>query len=115
MPLTLSHCLPTDAPELARASQAIWSPIPRNKVTFGQVPSAELLKMYEKEFFDGMTSQKQYKLPQQKHYLKVTDDATGEIAACGVWIYLPKGYCTEDEYVSPYLSFFGPLEEFSQK
>ena len=47
-----------------------------------------------------MTIKKQYKLPQHKHYLKVTDDATGEIAACGVWVYLPEGYCIEDEYVA---------------
>lgn len=97
MPLTLSHCLPTDAPELARASHAIWSPIPRNKVAFGGVPASKMLKMYEKDFHDGMTVEKQYKLPQQKHYLKVTDDATGEIAASGVWVYLPEGYCTEDD------------------
>lgn len=53
--------------------------------------------MYEKTFHDGMTVQKQYNLPQQKHYLKVTDDATGEIAACGVWVYLPEGYCADDD------------------
>lgn len=58
-----------------------------------------MLKMYEKQFYDGMTVQKQYKRPQQKHYLKVTDDASGEIAASGVWVYLPEGYCPEDEYV----------------
>ncbi|CAD6591415.1 MAG: hypothetical protein ASARMPREDX12_005157 [Alectoria sarmentosa] len=97
MPLTLSHCLPTDAPELARTSLAIWSPIPRNKVAFGKVSESSRLKMYEEDFYDGMTTKKQYKLPQRKHYLKVTDDATGEIAACGVWVYLPEGYCIEDD------------------
>lgn len=99
MSLTLSYCLPSDAPELARASEAIWSPIPRNEVAFGKVPEAERLKMYEKEFHNGMTVKKQCKLPQQKHFLKVTDDASGEIAGYGVWIFLPEGYCTEDEYV----------------
>lgn len=99
MSLTLSPCVPTDAPELARASLAIWSPIPRNRVTFAHVPPAALLQMYEKDFRDGMTSshQKQYRLPQQKHHLKVTDDATGEIAAYAVWVYLPEGYCAEDD------------------
>ena len=54
-----------------------------------------------------MTAQRQYKLPQRKHYLKVTDDATGEIAACGVWVYLPEGYCAaDDEEAEP-----GPLPE----
>ena len=97
MPLTLSYCHPTDAPELARISHAIWSSMPRNNAAFGQVPEAEMLKMYEGFFYDGMTCQKQYRLPQQKHFLKVTDDATGEIAGIGVWTYLPEGYCTEDE------------------
>ena len=55
--------------------------------------------MREKGFHDGMTVPEQHKLPQQKHYLKITDDATGEIAAYAVWIHLPEGYCTEDEYV----------------
>lgn len=97
MPLTLNHCHPADNPEFARASHAIWSPIPRNKVAFGRVPEAEMLRMYDRDFHDGMTVRKQYKLPQQKHNLKVPNDATGEIAASGVWVYLPAGYCTEDD------------------
>ena len=100
MPLTLSYCTPTDAPELSRASQAIWSPMPLNKAAWGKVPLPELIKKYEKDFYDGMTAQKQRRLPQQRHYLKVTDDATGEIAAYGVWFHLPEGYCAEDECVS---------------
>ena len=99
MPLTLSHCLPTDAPELARVSAAIWLPIPNHKTAWGKVPEPELLKKYEKDFYDSMTVQKQTKLPQQKYHLKVTDDATGEIAAYAIWICLPEGYCVEDEYV----------------
>ena len=97
MSLTLSYCHPTDAPELARVARAVWSPSDRNKVAFGNVSEADMLKMYEKNFHHGMTVQKRYKLPQQKHYLKVTDEASGEIAAYGIWIHLPEGYCTEDE------------------
>lgn len=99
MPLTLSPCLPTDAPELARASAAIWLPTPGNKVAWAKVPESEMIKKYEKSFHDGMTVQNQCKLPQQKHYLKVTDDPTGDIAAYALWLYLPEGYCVEDEYV----------------
>lgn len=105
MPLTLSPCHPTDAPALALTSQAIWSRIPRNSATFANVPVAALLSMYEKDFHDGMTLQREYKRPQQKHYLKVTDDATGEIAACGVWVFLPEGYCADDEYVGFFSGF----------
>lgn len=100
MPLTLSHCHPTDSPSLALASHATWSAMPRNRVAFGNVPRAQLLKMYEKNVHDGMTVTKQYKLPQQKYFLKVTDDATGEIAASAVWIYLPERYSAEDEYAT---------------
>ncbi|KAF6239778.1 hypothetical protein HO173_002324 [Letharia columbiana] len=71
--------------------------MPRNSVTFGKVPEADLLKMYEGFFHDGMALRKEHKLPQRNHYRKVTDDATGEIAACGVWVHLPEGYCTEDD------------------
>ena len=98
MPLTLSHCLPADAPELGRVLLAIWSSSPRGQVAWGNVPDSERIKRYEKNIYEGMTVQKQCKLPQEKHYLKVTDDATGEIAAYAVWIYLPEGYCAEDEY-----------------
>ena len=98
MPLTLSHCLPADAPELGHLLLAIWSSSPRGKVAWGNVPDSERIKRYEKNIYDGMTVQKQLKLPQEKHFLKVTDDATGEIAAYAVWIYLPEGYCAEDEY-----------------
>ena len=112
MPLTLSRCLPPDAPELGRVSAAIWLPTPANKVAWAKVPESEMIKKYEKGFHDGMTVQKQCKLPQQKHYLKVTDDATGDIAAYAVWIYLPEGYCVEDEYVCFFsscvcIAFFG--------
>ena len=99
MSLTLSYCLATDAPELGLAYQATWSIIPRNKVCWSKVPESEMIKKYEKYFHDGMTIQKQCRLPQQRHHLKVTDDATGEIAAYAIWIYLPEGYCIEDEYV----------------
>lgn len=99
MPLTLSPCLPTDAPELARVSAAIWLPTPGNKVAWAKVPESVMIKKYEKGLHDGMTVQKQCKLPQQRHYLKVTDDATGDIAAYALWLYLPEGYCVEDEYV----------------
>ena len=97
MPLTLSPCLPSDAPELARCAVAVWSQGPRYKLAFGKVLEADMLKLYEKGFYNDMTVQKQTKLPQQKHLLKVTDDATGEIAAVGGWVYLPEGYCVEDE------------------
>ncbi len=38
----------------------------------------------------------------------MTDDATGEIAACGVWVYLPEGYCAEDD---DEVALTGPLPE----
>ena len=98
MPLTLSHSLPADAPELGRLSLAIWSSSSRGKVAWGKVPDSARIKQYEKNIYDGMTVRKQCKLPQEKHYLKVTDDATGEIVAHAIWVYLPEGYCAEDEY-----------------
>ena len=113
MPLTLSYCIPTDAPELARASHAIWSPMPLNKAAWGKVPQPELIKKYEKDFYDGMTAQKQRRLPQERHYLKVTDDATGEIAAYGVWFYLSEGYCAEDEYVVFRVNISPPFDQTS--
>ena len=37
----------------------------------------------------------------------MTDDATGEMAACGVWVFLSEGYCVEDEYVNVGVLFVG--------
>lgn len=98
MSLKLSHCVPEDAPELAKAYVATYQPIsPRYQTTYRNSPQETMLKIWEADFLKTIESQNQPSPTQQVHCLKVTDSSNGEIMAYAIWKYLPQGYKPEDD------------------
>ena len=93
MTLKLSYCVPTDAPELARLHYAIFHSPPIYQVIYAGADPADVLVKHEKSFASGLQEQAHAtKKDRALHYLKMTDETTGEIAAYILWTFLPNGY-----------------------
>ena len=109
--LHLSPCIPSDAPELAKAHLAAFMPTPLHTALVGKCHTELLEEMTEMSFREGikaatnneMASKEQTSSnyhedeKEKKYYLKVTDTATSEIAAYAIWIFLPNGYKPEND------------------
>ncbi|KAL8827337.1 MAG: hypothetical protein Q9191_003247 [Dirinaria sp. TL-2023a] len=100
MDLPLSHCIPSDAPELARIHHAVFSS-PIYRVMYEHAKPEAVVEKYEKFFTDGILEQANRTDCREVHYLKITNPGTGEIMAYIVWVFLPNGYyAAEDSQTS---------------
>ena len=97
MPLELSHCVLADAPAFAESFTSTYERQPRHIAFYGGIPRDRQVEIYTKYFRDGIKLQDQPTPTQETHYLKVTDTATGELAAYAIWIFLPQGYKIEED------------------
>ena len=109
--LHLSLCIPSDAPDLARAHLAAFMPTPLHTAVMGKCSTELLQQRAETGFRDGimaaaaietipLTQNSSHHRDDEKgerYYLKVTDTATSDIAAYAVWIFLPNGYRPEND------------------
>ena len=99
MPLTVSHCTPSDAAALGEAVVATYESQPRHIVTFGNVPRPRQVSIFTDYFSEIIASQDHPTPTKENHMLKVTDssDAEGEIMSYAIWTWLPKGYIFEED------------------
>lgn len=95
MILTLSHCVPADALELARLHHSIFHEPPIYRVTYEGMDAADVLAKHQKGFVTGLEEQTRPMTDNETHYLKMTDDSTSKIAAYVVCSFLPNGYDAE--------------------
>ena len=97
MPLTVGHCVPEDAGELAAVYLATYGHLSRFHATYHRVPLKNLLKTFDDDIRKGIEMQNHPTPTQEVHYLKVTDPETHAIIAFAIWKYLPCGYRVDED------------------
>lgn len=97
MSLTISHCVPADAPGYAEAFLATYERMPRNIVLMGSVSRERQLVIFTTGFRSSIESQEHPTSDKETHCLKVTDPAINEIVAFAIWVYWPNGYKIEQD------------------
>ncbi|KAL6718774.1 hypothetical protein ACLMJK_003008 [Lecanora helva] len=98
MALIPTPCTPSDAPACAEAYIAAFSPSPRHKVTYGNIPHSDQIQLFTKKFGKDIELHTLATPTQEKYYLKVVDPTTGELMAFAIWVYLPDGYRAEEDW-----------------
>lgn len=97
LPLVISPCTPSDAPELARAQHTIFqSPIYRT--IYAAVPLEAQLAKFSQTIATGLAEQTHPTRGREVSWLKCVHPATDEIVAYVNWIYMPSGYRGEDDH-----------------
>ena len=97
MSLTLSPCTHSDAASLAAVVVEAFGPAPRSKVMYRKVPLETQLQVQKQGLVQQISSQNDPNAPWQKHVLKVTDSASGDVMAFAIWCWLPNGYKPEED------------------